>query len=163
MKESDPYELDSSSIREPPTTWLGTLPFLGPGFVLSASIVGSGELIATTTLGAEVGFQALWVIILSCLVKVVLQLEFGRHAIQKGLTTMESFNSFPGLRVAGVSWSIWTWLLIQPLKILQVGGIVGGLALLMHLVLPTLTVANWCWIIAFVVALLVSLGNYRLI
>ena len=29
--------------------------------ILAASIVGSGELIATTTLGAQVGYAALWV------------------------------------------------------------------------------------------------------
>ena len=67
--------------------------------MLSASIVGSGELIATTTLGAEVGFAALWVILLSCVVKVALQLEFGRHAIIHGLTTMESMNQLPDLGI----------------------------------------------------------------
>ena len=160
---NDPYALSPADVREPPDTWLGSLPFLGPGFVLSASIVGSGELIATTTLGAEVGFAALWVILLSCVVKVALQLEFGRHAIIHGLTTMEALNKLPGPGQDKLNWSIMCWLLIQPLKILQVGGIVGGLGLLMNLCLPQLSVATWCWIGAIVVATLVSLESYRLI
>ena len=61
----DPYSLDPSLVREPPDTLWECLPYVGPGFVLSASIVGSGELIATTVLGAEAGFVALWVILLS--------------------------------------------------------------------------------------------------
>ena len=80
----DPYVLDPASIQEPPTRFLEQLKYCGPGFVLSASIVGSGELIATTTLGAKAGFATLWVILVSCLVKVVLQLEFGRHTIHYG-------------------------------------------------------------------------------
>ena len=47
--------------------------------ILAASIVGSGELIATTTLGAEVGFTALWIIVISCLIKPAVQAELGRH------------------------------------------------------------------------------------
>ena len=43
------------SIKSPPTTAAGTLSCLGPSMILSASIVGSGELIMTTTLGAEAG------------------------------------------------------------------------------------------------------------
>jgi manganese transport protein len=46
---------------------------LGPGFVLTASIVGSAELIATTALGAKAGYVALWVILLTCAVNVALQ------------------------------------------------------------------------------------------
>src|SRR3546814_4954293 len=47
----------------PPGSFMQRLRFLGPGFILSASIVGSGELIATTTLGAKAGYVAFWVII----------------------------------------------------------------------------------------------------
>ena len=64
---------------DPPNSLLGTLSRLGPSMILSASIVGSGELIMTTTLGAQAGFVALWVILISCLVKVCVQLEFGKH------------------------------------------------------------------------------------
>ena len=63
----DPYALDPSDVMEPPTTLRNILKKIGPGIVLSASIVGSGELIATTTLGAKVGYTVMWLIILSCL------------------------------------------------------------------------------------------------
>ena len=58
--------------KEPPKGLFGSLRYLGPGLILSASIVGSGELIATTALGAKAGFAVLWVLILGCLIKVCL-------------------------------------------------------------------------------------------
>ena len=59
IRSADPYALDASFVREPPTSFLGKLRYIGPGFILSASIVGSGELIATTILGAQAGFDLL--------------------------------------------------------------------------------------------------------
>src|SRR5262245_14235730 len=54
--EIDPYRLSPSAVVEPPRTLLETLRRTGPGMILAAAIVGSGELIATTTLGAQEGF-----------------------------------------------------------------------------------------------------------
>lgn len=163
MNETNPYILDASKVRQPPTSWWGRLPYVGPGFVLSASIVGSGELIATTTLGAEAGFTALWVILLSCLVKVALQLEFGRYTIQHGLTCMESLNRLPGPAPRGVNWMVWMWIALWPIKLLQVAGILGGFALLMNLIVPSVSVAVWVWVSAVVVAVMVSLNRYALV
>ena len=105
MQTQDPYSLDDSKVLDPPTSLKGTIKHLGPGFILSASIVGSGELVATTQLGAGAGFVAMWVILVSCLVKVAVQLEFGKRAIMTGETTFASFNTLPGNKVGVVSFS----------------------------------------------------------
>ena len=55
-----PPELDPATgtgTLEPPRTWWGTLLMLGPGLVIAGSIVGSGELIATTKTGAQAAGQ----------------------------------------------------------------------------------------------------------
>ena len=65
MSTTNSYQIDESQIAEPPTRFFEKCKYLGPGFILSASIVGSGELIMTTLLGAEAGFVTLWVILLS--------------------------------------------------------------------------------------------------
>ena len=111
---NNPYLLSADAVLEPPTTLLGSIRHLGPGLILSASIVGSGELIATTVMGAEAGFVTLWVILVSCLVKVAIQLEFGRHTIATGETTMEAFNQLPGPKFGKAHCSIWIWLVHQP-------------------------------------------------
>ncbi|MEX0771020.1 MAG: Nramp family divalent metal transporter [Balneolaceae bacterium] len=159
----DPYILTERDIKEPPSSFWETLKCLGPGFILSAAIVGSGELIATTTLGARAGFVTFWVIIVSCLVKVFLQLEFGKHAISTGETVMTALNKLPGWNFKKVNWSIWTWLFIQLFKLLQVGGIVGGVAITLNIVFPSVNVTLWTGLTTIAVALLVYRGRYQFI
>ena len=107
--------------------------------VLAASIVGSGELIATTTLGAQVGYAALWIVLLSCAVKPVVQAELGRYTIASGETGLEGLNRVPGPRL-GVSWLVWAWALMVLTSLVQVGGMFGGLAQVMNLLLPAVPV-----------------------
>jgi manganese transport protein len=142
---------------------MASLKFLGPGFILSASIVGSGELIATTVLGASAGFAALWIIIISCLAKVAVQLEFGRHAILTGETAGQSFNKLPGLRIGKANWLVWMLLSLQALKIVQIGGIIGSASVVMHLLFPTVNIVVWVLIIATFAAALIYNGKYAMI
>jgi manganese transport protein len=167
MAVSDPYLLLPDQAKEPPTTVWESLQYVGPGFILSASIVGSGELIATTLLGAEAGFILMWFLIFSCLVKVVVQIEFGKHAISSGEPTMASLNTLPGPRFGRANWSIWTWLLLMIVKMMQVGGIVGGVVLVTAEIFPQLGQLPWkalaAYSVAASVALLVYQGYYSLI
>jgi Mn2+/Fe2+ NRAMP family transporter len=161
--QSNPYQRTKADIKDPPKTISETTRYLGPGFILSASIVGSGELIATTHLGAQAGFITLWVILVSCLAKVAVQLEFGRHAIATVETTMESLNRLPGLKIGKAHWTVWAWLVLMSAKILQVGGIVGGVALILKIFFPMISVV-WLTIgVAIIVAVLVFQGQYKLI
>lgn len=159
----DAYALNPADIQEAPTTILGSLKFLGPGMVLSASIVGSGELIATTVLGAQAGFVTLWVILVSCLVKVCVQLEWGKHIINTGEPSMEALNTLPGPKFAGANWSIWAWLILMCLKFLQMGGIVGGVALALNIAVPGINAPIWAWVTAISCSLLVFKGRYKII
>jgi manganese transport protein len=142
---------------------MASLKFLGPGFILSASIVGSGELIATTVLGASAGFAALWIIIISCLAKVAVQLEFGRHSILTGETAGQSFNKLPGLRIGKANWLVWMLLSLQALKVVQIGGIIGSASVVMHLLFPTVNIVVWVLIIATFAAALIYNGKYAMI
>ena len=162
---SDPYRLKSDEILEAPVRLGQKLKFLGPGFILSASVVGSGELIATTSLGAKAGFVTLWVILVSCVVKIVLQLEFGRQSITRGQTAMHMMNQMPGPRFGKlkVSWAAWSWLVLWLFKPLQLGGIIGGVAIILHIAVPALSVAIWTVITAFVVITVMLYGFYEVV
>jgi Mn2+/Fe2+ NRAMP family transporter len=161
----DPYKIEKSAIRESPPGFRQKLRFLGPGFILSASVVGSGELIATTSLGAKAGFVTLWVILVSCLVKIVLQLEFGRLTIIRGITAMNLMNEMPGPRFGKlkVSWAAWSWLVLWIFKPLQLGGIIGGVAIILHMAVPALSIAVWTILVAFVVITVMLFGFYEVV
>ena len=160
---TDPYRLTPEKVQEPPQTLWGRLRHLGPSFILSASIVGSGELIATTTLGAKAGFIAFWVIIVSCFIKVAVQLEMGKHTIIHGETAMQAFAKLPGPHWFGTKWTIWLVLLIMLVKLLQLGGIVGGVAIILNMAWGGITVPVAAFVVAVLVALLVFKGYYQLI
>ena len=117
--------VDASMVREPPRTIGATLIRLGPGMIIAGSIVGSGELIATTKAGAEAGFWLLWLIILGCIIKVSTQIEFGRYTITWSRTPLKALNDLPGPRFK-VSWILWYWAIMTILVVSQQGGIVGG-------------------------------------
>mgnify|MGYP007059381162 FL=1 len=74
-----------------------------------------------------------------------------------------AINKLPGWRIGRAHWTIWFWLGLLPIKILQVGGIVGGLAILLNLILPAISILLWCWIVAIAVALLVFSERYKMI
>jgi Mn2+/Fe2+ NRAMP family transporter len=152
--------LKPEDVRQPPSGFWSTLRKLGPGLIISGSIVGSGELIATTTLGASVGFAALWLIIVSCLIKVVVQEELGRYCIASGETTFQALDRVPGPRLR-VSWVLWCWMLMFVATTFQHGGIIGGAAQVFNVVFPQIDVRVW---ILFVAALAIGLllrGRYR--
>jgi len=118
---------DPHQPMSPPTHLLGILRHAGPGLIVAGSIVGSGELIATTKTGAEAGFTLMWLIILGCVVKVFTQIELGRYTLQSGKTTLAALDEVPGPRIAGRgNWLVWYWLLMWFASISQLGGIVGG-------------------------------------
>ncbi len=114
--------------REPPRTLLETLACLGPGIILASAIVGSGELIATTTVGAEAGFVLLWLIVIGCAIKVAAQVEIGRATLVRGRTPLVTFDAVPGPRFAGRGWIYWGWVAMVLLVVVQQGGILIGVA-----------------------------------
>jgi len=92
-----------------------------------------------------------------------LQLEFGKHAIYSGETVMAAFNRLPGPRLKGTNWTVWTWLFIQIFKLLQVGGIVGGVAITLNIAFPAVNDTIWALATATLAALLIFKGYYRFI
>jgi Mn2+/Fe2+ NRAMP family transporter len=131
----DPYRVTEAGIQEPPTSFWGRLKYLGPGLIMSASIVGSGELIATTTLGAQAGFAILWMVLFSCAVKVAVQIEFARWTIATGTPALTGLNRVPPV-FGRMSWVNVLWFFMMLSKVLQVGGIVGGTAIAFSVLLP---------------------------
>lgn len=145
-----------------PTAWLPILRHIGPGLILTASIVGSGELIVTPKLAGEAGFTLLWLIILGCVIKVFVQVELGRYAVATGQTTLQALDSIPGPRLV-VGWLVWLWLGMYVAIVFQVAGIVGGIAEVFQSAGMTLNRRLIAVAVGASCALLLALGRYRLV
>ena len=133
--EADPYTLTADGIKEPPVGWRASARYFGPGLILSPSIVGSGELIATTALGAQAGFVLLWLVIVSTLVKVAVQIELARWTIATGEPALTGYNRVPP-RIRGIGLVNALWAVLALSKLLQLGGIIGGTAVAFSILLP---------------------------
>jgi Mn2+/Fe2+ NRAMP family transporter len=120
---------------EPPASLVGALGYVGPGLLVAATVVGSGELIATTKTGAQVGIIFLWLIILGCFIKVFVQVELGRYTLSAGEPTLQALDRIPGPRFRA-GWVIWLWLAIAPAAFAIMGGVLGGVGQVMAMMLP---------------------------
>jgi Mn2+/Fe2+ NRAMP family transporter len=136
----DPYILTDAAIQEPPDRLWPALRKIGPGIILAGSIVGSGELLLTTSLGAQYGFVFLWLILFSCVIKVFVQIELGRYAISSGKPTLAALHDLPGLRF-GTHWIVWWWFIMLWATVFQLGAMVGGVGQALNLAFPS--VSTW--------------------
>lgn len=162
----------STTTEEPPSTLGRALRQVGPGLILAAAIVGTGELIATTNLGAKAGFVVLWLVLLSCFTKVFVQVELGRNAIGTGRST---FEAFAGMGAAGKLLVVWCAVMVLVTQ-LQIGAMIGGVGQAMHMILPGFSdrVAAgigvpdrpelpWGVLVTVATAAILFYGGYRLI
>lgn len=173
---ADAYARSAADVQEPPRTFGGALRHVGPGLILAGAIVGTGELIATTNLGARAGFTLLWLVIVSCFVKVFVQVELGRYAISSGDTTMMAFKRLPGPGVAiGALWCVMMFV-----TQLQLAAMIGGVGYVGHMALPWVSEAlgriggpdsliakrpelPWAVLTVLLTIYLLSRGSYRIV
>jgi Mn2+/Fe2+ NRAMP family transporter len=101
----------------PPTTFLGIAGRLGPGLIIAGSIVGSGELIATTKTGAQAGITLLWLIIVGCVIKVFV----GKLAATRLPTARRPGGLTSAQATTESELIIWFWLAMMIVGIGQLG------------------------------------------
>ncbi|MGB3954905.1 MAG: Nramp family divalent metal transporter [Brooklawnia sp.] len=105
--------------------------------VTSAAVVGSGELLTTTSLGARVGFVLLWIILVSTLVKVGVQIELARWTISTGKPAVTGYNDVPP-KLFGKSWLSYPGLLNFTQGLIGQAGVLSGGAFAFSMALPVI-------------------------
>jgi len=148
-------------VRDAPRGLGGLLRNIGPGVVVSGSVVGSGELLVTTRMGAEVGFVFLWGVIVASVVKFFIQMELGRQCILHNTTTIQILDRVGGLRLRNTSWVAWLcsigYFAVMPALI----GILGAVAGLMITIFPGVDYEIWAVVAFVVLSLLLYRGLYE--
>lgn len=154
-ERKDPYVLDPSTVQEPPQGWRPSLRFLGPGMITSAAIVGSGELLTATSLGAEVGFILLWLVFVSTIVKVAVQIELARWSISTGQSGIAGYDEVPP-KLGGRGWVSYLAVLMFLQFLTSQAGVLSAAGLALALLVPidgdpTSTVSIGFWVLVMVV------------
>jgi Mn2+/Fe2+ NRAMP family transporter len=109
---------------------------IGPGIIVAGSVIGSGELINTPVQAARFGFVLLWVILLSCVIKYFLQVEFARYCMVHNCTTFQALNQLPVRKIRGTAWPVLLYVFGYFFSLLTIVGIIGALGGLMHSMWP---------------------------
>ena len=160
----DPYTVKAGAAITPPATLSGRVRYLGPSLIVSGSIVGSGEIILTSSLGASVGFVLLWWVLMSCWIKSLIQAELARYTIVTGDTYLRALNRLPG-KLWGpkgkVGWPIWLGLIAFIPGVLGLGGIMGGAGQALSSLVPGVDSTWATLVIAILTVFILNVGSYQ--
>lgn len=140
----------------PPQSLGSKLKHLGPGIVLAAAAIGSGELILTPRAGAMFGLSIGWVIVVSVVYKLALTLGLARYTIATGEDIFEGFSHLPGPR----NWFVWILALVFLLGAVGYSGIALSCGSALFTICPALSMIQWAMLVVVVVFLLLLKGAY---
>lgn len=152
-------------MRKPPQSLLQRLKYIGPGIIVTGSVVGSGSIALTPLLGAAAGFSLLWWLLLSMWSKPLIQAEISRYVIVKKQTFLEAFAHMPGfkttIRGKTTSWLVWFMFIGVIPSIAGMGGLAGAVAQAGNLMIPFISVEAWVVTGCLITWLILYWGSYK--
>jgi len=147
--------------KEPPRGFFTVIRHIGPGIVLSGSVIGSGELLVTTRMGAQFGFVFMWGVILCCLIKYFVQIELGRHCMITNSTSIQAINRFPILKFRNTTILNIFFFAIMVMITPGLSGILGANAGLMYSIFPAVSGKWWALILYVITMIMLWRGFYK--
>ncbi len=137
-------------------TFGARLKHIGPGILLAAAAIGSGELILTPRAGALFGLSVGWVIVVSIVYKLALTLGLARYTIATGEDIFEGFSHLPGPR----NWFVWLMAVIFLVGAVGYSGIALACGSALYALWPGLSMIQWAAVVVGVIFVLLLKGSY---
>lgn len=134
------------------------LKSLGPAIVISAVVVGPGSVTTASTMGANYGYQLLWVIVFAVIASFFYQLPAIRITLNTGNSIMESVYLRYGKKVSIPFYCC----LLFGTCVFQAGNFIGA-AMAMQYLIPSISLLIWTVIMVMVGFILVWIGKYYLV
>ena len=131
--------------------------FLGPGFVVAATGVGAGDLIAASVAGRRYGLAVLWIVVVGAALKWVLNDGVARWQLATGTTLIEGWSRrLP----RAVAWYFMGFLLLW--SFLVAAALASACGVAASALWSVMSVPAWAGIHSVAGFLLVWGGRYRL-
>ncbi len=143
--------------QKAPVSFRAKLKFMGPGMVLAALAIGSGELVLTPRSGAQYGFALLWVVILTLIYKAAFSEALARLTIASGDDVFCAFDWLPGPR----HWAQYFIILVFSLDMIGYGGIALAAGSALTGLFPGLDIRLTALCTAALVPVVLYTGSYR--
>lgn len=135
----------------------GLLKTIGPGFVIAATGLGAGDLIAATVAGVRFETALLWAVVLGALLKGALNEGLARWQLVTGTTMLEGWiQRLPGwVKVYfGLYLVLWSFLVAAALM--------GACGLAANALIPSLSIKQWALAHSLAAVIMVLYGRYAL-
>jgi Mn2+/Fe2+ NRAMP family transporter len=147
-----------ADIKRAPTG-LAILALIGPGLVWCSEMIGSGEVILTTRVGAILGSDVMWAIVFGIFLKYIIGLGGARYTICTGEGMIDMFARIPGPR----HWVVWIVLVVQFISAtIAIGSIATASGIFIQYLLPVS--GYWGgWIISLLALLIAWSGGFRVL
>jgi Mn2+/Fe2+ NRAMP family transporter len=136
-----------------PFRWLQAI---GPGFVVAATGLGAGDLVAATVSGAKLGTAILWAVVLGALTKLVLNEGLVRWQLATDSSLMEGWREH---LPRWVDWYFGVYLVLW--SFLVGAALMAACGLAGHALFPVLSVGAWAAVHSLAALVLVMIGRYR--
>ncbi len=144
------------SLAQPPGSFGKKLRLIGPGIILAAAAIGSGELILTPRAGALYGLSIAWIIVVSVVYKLTLTLGLARYTIATGEDIFQGFSHLPGPRF----WFVWAMSVVFLLGAVGYSGISLACGSSLSALFPSLSMVQWAVVVVILAYLLLLGGSY---
>lgn len=154
-------QMSEDKIKQHPKGFLNVIRHIGPGVILSGSVIGSGELLVTTRVGAQYGYIFLWGVIFCCVIKYFVQVELARYCMSNNLTSIRAFNQFPIAKIRKTSVLNIFFFAILTMITPALAGIFGSCAGLLYSIFPTIPARLWGAILFASVTAVLWRGSYK--
>lgn len=137
---------------------LRALTLIGPGFVVAATGLGAGDLVAAAVSGATLGSQLLWAIAFGAIIKLALNEGLARWQLSSGTTLLAGWlTHLP-------RWINYYFLIYLFIWAFLVGAaLMAACGLAANALLPQLSVNSWASIHSVLAIALVLFGRYSLL
>ncbi len=147
-----------TDIKKPPKG-IAVLALIGPGLVWCSEMIGSGEVILTTRVGAILGTGVMWAIIIGIFLKFVIGLGGARYAVCTGEGMIDMFARIPGPK----NWVVWIVLVVQLISAaIAIGSIATAAGIFLHHLLP-LSAQLAGWVISLFALFVAWSGGFNLL
>ena len=129
---------------------------LGPGFVMAATGLGAGDLVAAAVAGSKFGYLLLWAVVLGAIVKFALNEGIARWQLSSNTSVIEGISTH---LPRWVSWYFLAFLFLW--SFIVAGALMSASGLAAHALFPEISVAIWAMIHAVIGLLFIVFGNYQ--
>ncbi len=144
--------------KKAPVNLLEKLKFVGPGVVLAALAIGSGELILTPRSAAQYGFTLLWVTVLTIVYKAAFSENLARLTIASWDDVFRALDWLPGPQ----HWVQYFIILVFSLDMIGYGGIALACGSAISGLFPGLDIRIAALCATALVPILLYTGSYPL-